>query len=75
LTICLNLYRRHFHDWMPIIELDPARTDETAPLLLIAMATIGTVYSQHSWGGLGVALGELVRRSVVYIVSRDRVIG
>ena len=69
LTTCINLYYRHFHTWLPIMDKPAGAMDESAPLLLAAMAAVGATYSRYDWHGLGIALGELVRRAVVYIVS------
>jgi hypothetical protein len=68
LTNCVNLYYRHFHSWLPILGRGRNELEESAPLILAAMAAIGASYSRYDWRGLGIALGELVRRAVVYIV-------
>jgi len=65
LTSCVNLYFRHFHDWLPV--LDKRETDRPTHLLL-AMCAIGAMYSQEGLSRVGIALAELVRRSVFFIV-------
>lgn len=72
LTVCINLYRRHFHQWLPVVERGTSDFEGAAPLLLTAMAAIGSMYSRYNWRGLGIALGELVRRAVVYTVSTSQ---
>jgi hypothetical protein len=68
LTICVNLYHRHFHDWLPILEKATFSISEAPPLLLMSMSAIGAMYSRDGLQRLGVALNELVRRGVLFIV-------
>ncbi|ORY26042.1 hypothetical protein BCR39DRAFT_542336 [Naematelia encephala] len=72
LTVCINLYQRHFHDWLPIIERASFKMGEAAPLILMSMSAIGAMYSQDGLQRLGVALSELVRRAVLFIRESDR---
>lgn len=70
LSVCVDLYFRHFQPCLPI--LDPATFDLTTapPVLVMAIAAIGSMYSQDGLRNLGVALNEIVRRSIIFIVSR-----
>lgn len=72
LTVCINLYHRHFHNWLPLIEKESYSLEDTVPLVSMAMAAVGAMYSRDDLQGLGLALSELVRRAVVYIVSVRR---
>lgn len=69
LTTCANLYHRHFHDWMPILNKEVFRMDQAPPMLLMGMAAIGSMYSRDGTQKLGSPLNELVRRGVLFIVS------
>jgi hypothetical protein len=69
LTVCVNLYYKHFHAWLPIIESSAPVTRDANPLLLMAMSAIGAMYSRDGLQRLGIALNELVRRATLYIVS------
>lgn len=69
LTLCVNLYQRHFHDWLPLLDKASFRFSEASPSLLLAMAAIGSEYSRGDVKHLGVALNELVRRGILFIVS------
>lgn len=69
LSVCVDLYFRHFQPCLPI--LDPVTFDLTTapPVLVMAIAAIGSMYSQDGLRDLGVALNEIVRRSIIFIVS------
>lgn len=69
LTICVNLYQRHFHDWLPILKKATLKLSETPAMLLMAMSAIGAMYSRDGLQGLGIPLNELVRRGVLFVVS------
>ncbi|KJK73508.1 hypothetical protein H634G_11243 [Metarhizium anisopliae BRIP 53293] len=73
LSMCINLYFRHFHDTLPIIPHIGLRTYDTLPpILLLAMAAIGAMYSRDKYGGLAIALNELVRRIIIYTRENDQ---
>lgn len=72
LSLCINLYFRHFHDTLPILRRIDLRTDETPPILLLAMAAIGAMYSRDKYGGLAIALNELARRVIIYTREHDQ---
>ncbi|RSH90377.1 hypothetical protein EHS25_000982 [Saitozyma podzolica] len=72
LTTCANLYHRHFHDWMPILNKEVFRMDQAPPMLLMGMAAIGSMYSRDGTQKLGSPLNELVRRGVLFIRENDR---
>ncbi|EFY91663.1 C6 and C2H2 transcription factor, putative [Metarhizium acridum CQMa 102] len=73
LSTCINLYFRHFHDTLPILPYNGLRTPNTPPpILLLAMAAIGAMYSRDKYGGLAIALNELVRRVIIYTREKDQ---
>ncbi|KAJ6443388.1 Heat Labile Enterotoxin Type Iib [Purpureocillium lavendulum] len=72
LSVCINLYFRHFHDTLPIIRRSKMRTDEAPPILLLAMASIGAMYSRDKMSGLAIALNELARRAISYMRECDQ---
>ncbi|KAH8805434.1 fungal transcriptional regulatory protein [Xylogone sp. PMI_703] len=72
LTVCINLYFRHFHDSLPILRRSTFRISETAPVLLLAVAAIGAIYSRDGLGGLAIAMNELSRRAIAYMRENDR---
>ena len=72
LSVCINLYFRHFHDTLPILRRSTFRITEATPVLLLAMAAIGAMYSKDGLSGLAVALNELARRAITYMRERDR---
>lgn len=45
---------------------------EANPVLLLAMAAIGAMYSRNGLDGLAVALNELARRAIAYMRESDR---
>jgi len=69
LTVCVNLYHRHFHDTITLQERDSFRLATSPPLIVMAMAAIGAMYSPDGLQRLGLALNELVRRAIFYVVS------
>ncbi|KAL1962696.1 hypothetical protein VTN77DRAFT_9240 [Rasamsonia byssochlamydoides] len=72
LTVCINLYFRHFHETLPILRRSTFRMAEANPVLLLAMAAIGAMYSRNGLDGLAVALNELARRAIAYMRESDR---
>lgn len=72
LTVCVNLYFRHFHETLPILRRSTFRMSEANPVLLLAMAAIGAMYSRNELDGLAVALNELARRAISYMRESDR---
>ncbi|KFZ03327.1 hypothetical protein V502_11042 [Pseudogymnoascus sp. VKM F-4520 (FW-2644)] len=72
LTVCINLYFQHFHETLPILRRSTFRIAETAPVLLLAMAAIGAMYSRDGLAGLAVAMNELTRRSISFMRESDR---
>lgn len=68
LDTCIDLYLRHFHPTFPIIQPTVLRDPTTAPVLLLAVATIGATYAKDDMRALAVGLNELVRRMITYIV-------
>jgi hypothetical protein len=69
LSVCVNLYFRYFHETLPILRRSTFRVSEAPPVLLLAMAAIGTMYSRDGLNGLAVAMNELARRAIAYLVS------
>lgn len=72
LSACVNFYHRHFQDWLPVINRTAFDIKVMPPLVVLAMAAIGAMYSREGLRGLGEALSELVRRAVVCILESDR---
>ncbi|OAQ61102.1 fungal transcriptional regulatory protein [Pochonia chlamydosporia 170] len=72
LSLCINLYFRHFHDTLPILRRSNMQIADTPPILLLAMAAIGAMYSRDKYGGLAIALNELARRVIVYTRENDQ---
>lgn len=72
LSLCINLYFRHFHDTLPILRRSNMQIADTPPILLLAMAAIGAMYSSDKYGGLAIALNELARRVIVYTRENDQ---
>lgn len=64
LSVCINLYFRHFHDTLPILCRVDLPNWETSPVLLLAMAAIGAIYSRDTLRSLALALNELARRAI-----------
>lgn len=71
LTACVSLYLHHFAVWMPIIDSPRGNflIDKSAPLLLKALAAVGSVFARDGSERLGTPLMELVRRDLLFIVS------
>lgn len=71
LTICVDLYLAHFAAWLPIIDSPRGtfRIDKAAPIVLKAVAAIGSVYAKNGLEKLGMPLAELVRRDILFIVG------
>ncbi|KIM99147.1 hypothetical protein OIDMADRAFT_56312 [Oidiodendron maius Zn] len=72
LTVCINLYFRHFHDTLPILRRPTFRVADAAPVLLLAMAAIGAMYSRDGLSGLAIAMNELARRAIAYMRENNR---
>jgi hypothetical protein len=72
LTACVNHYLSHFATWLPIVDSPKGsfQIDKAAPILLKAMAAIGSVFMRDGTEQLGLPLAELVRREIIFIVSR-----
>lgn len=68
ISVCLNLYFQRFQPTFPILNKEKILKGDAQPVLLLAIAAIGATYSPKL-EGLGVALAELVRRSLQYLVS------
>ena len=70
LTRCVDLYLRHFAPWLPILDHPRGsfQKDKAAPLVLMAMAALGSTYDRHGLAELGIPLSELVRRQTLFIV-------
>ncbi len=58
LDVCINLYLRHFHPTFPILHPAVLKDPKTAPVLLLAVATIGATYAKDDMRALAVGLNE-----------------
>lgn len=67
----VNLYLSRFATWLPVIDSPRGSflVEKAPPLLLKAMAAVGSVYARDGLERLGLPLAELVRRDVAFIVS------
>ncbi|KAH8896621.1 hypothetical protein GQ53DRAFT_889865 [Thozetella sp. PMI_491] len=74
LTTCINLYLANFAPWLPIVDSPRGsfRVDKAAPILLMAIAAVGSVYASHGLERLASPLNELVRREIVYTCEHDQ---
>lgn len=72
LSVCINLYFRHFHDTLPIFRRSDFRIADAPPVLLLAMTAIGAMYSRDKLSGLAIALNELARRAISYVQESDK---
>lgn len=71
LSVCINLYFRHFHESLPVLRRSTFRISEVPPVLLLAMAAIGATYSRDGLGGLAIAMNELARRAISHMREND----
>ncbi|CEL02560.1 hypothetical protein ASPCAL03728 [Aspergillus calidoustus] len=72
LSTCINFYFQHFHETLPILCRSSFQSGEHSPVLLLAMAAIGAMYSPKRMTRLAVGLNELCRRAIVYLRESDR---
>ncbi|BCS28427.1 uncharacterized protein APUU_61475A [Aspergillus puulaauensis] len=72
LSICINLYFRHFHETLPVLCRSTFQSVEHSPVLLLAMAAIGATYSKNGMAPIAVTLNELSRRAIIYLRESDR---
>lgn len=72
LSMCINLYFRHFHETLPILRRHSFRQSEASPILLLSMAAIGAMYSRDGPRNLAVALNELARRAISSLSETNR---
>lgn len=64
LSTCINFYFRHFHKSFPIVRRTEKQTKQQSPILLLAMAAIGAMYSRGTLRELAVPLNKLARRAI-----------
>lgn len=72
LSVCINLYFRHFHETLPILQRSNFCAAETNPVLLLSITAIGAMYSRSCSRKLAVALNELARRAITYLRESDQ---
>lgn len=72
LSVCIDLYFRNFHDTLPILRCSDFRIADAPPVLLLAMAPIGAMYSRDRLSGLAIALNKLARRAIYYVRESDK---
>jgi hypothetical protein len=74
LTSCAYLYLARFAAWCPILDSPRGSflIDKAAPILLKAVAAVGSVYGKDALQELGLPLAELIRRDIVFLVSLAR---
>jgi hypothetical protein len=64
----VDLYFERFHATFPILHRATFRRDNTSAVLLLAVAAVGATYADKAFRPLAVALSELVRRIVQWMV-------
>lgn len=76
LTRCIHLYLGQFAGWLPVVDCPRGsfKIDKAAPLMLLSMAAVGSVYERGELAKLGLPLSELVRRVIIFIVCATRLI-
>lgn len=65
----VDLYFEQFHPTFPILHRPTFRKHDTSAVLLLAVAAVGATYADKEFRPLAVALSELVRRIVQWMVS------
>lgn len=65
----VDLYFENFHPTFPILHKPTVLSTETPAVLLLSVAAVGATYAEKSVQPLAVALSELVRRIVTWMVG------
>lgn len=65
----VDLYFERFHSTFPILHQATFSQENTSAVLLLAVAAVGATYADREFRPLAVALSELVRRIVQWMVS------
>lgn len=71
----VDLYFEQFHATFPILHRPTFSVDNTSAVLLLAVAAVGATYADREFRPLAVALSELVRRIVQWMVSPSQKLG
>jgi len=64
----VDLYFEKFHPTFPILHKPTFLQSDTPAVLLLSVAAVGATYAEKSVQPLAVALSELVRRIVTWMV-------
>ena len=65
----VDLYFENFHPTFPILHKPTFLQGDTPAVLLLSVAAVGATYAEKSVQPLTIALSELVRRIVTWMVS------
>lgn len=65
----VDLYFEKFHSTFPIIHETTFRKQEAPAVLLMAVAAVGATFADKEFRPLAIALAEIVRRVVQWMVS------
>lgn len=65
----VDLYFERFHHTFPFLHRPTFHLHDTSAVLLLAIAAVGATYADSEFRPLAVALSELVRRIVQWMVS------
>jgi hypothetical protein len=65
----LDLYFEKYHPTFPVVHRPTVLKKDTPPTLLLAMAAVGATYADKEYQPLAVALSELARRIIQWLVS------
>lgn len=68
----VDLYFEKFHPTFPILHKPTFLQSDTPAVLLLSVAAVGATYAEKSVQPLAVALSELVRRIITWMVRRRR---
>ena len=67
----IDLYFEHFHPAFPFIHRPTFLQGDTPVIVLIALAAVGATYADKEYKPLAVALDELVRRMITWMVGHS----
>ena len=67
----VDLYFEHFHPTFPMLHRPSFSKADTPAVLLLVVAAVGATYADKEFKPLAVALDELVRRIITWMVGHS----